>query len=303
MNKLMIKFVALVMLSSCVLYHVDGAASACSAPTGRCCCDGDAGDDPAKATGVNACVAAAGSCTATAVADAPAASCNVNYGLASGTCTQCARGFSAAAAGTAACAVCAQDKHASAVGSGCDGDKTGTPSAALLLGCRVFGEVGATTCVVGKDGFASDGTPCPVGQWSANGSSCAAVTSAPTTGHLANCRSFGEVGSTTCKVAKNGFHIVSGTVMPCDQDQYSLNGSACAATTGTANAANAADCKSYDGADKGTANCASAKAGKVLVSGAFRSCVANCDECDTSTPASSPTAATCTKAKAGFYIE
>lgn len=90
--------------------------------------------------------------------------------------------------------------------------------------------------------------PCAAGQYSTDGGSCTSVTAAPTAGHLSNCRSFTSAAATTCAVAKNGYQIVGTMVEPCPQDQYSINGGACTATTGTAPGANA-DCQSFVAAD------------------------------------------------------
>lgn len=47
--------------------------------------------------------------------------------------------------------------------------------------------------------------PCPAGQYSTDGSACAAVTTVPTSGALVNCQAFEQVGATTCAVGKPGY--------------------------------------------------------------------------------------------------
>lgn len=116
----------------------------------------------------------------------------------------CNQGFTSTAGNTAtSCTVCDQGKASTAAGAGCITVTNASP-AANLANCRVFGEAGATTCVVAKDGFTVSSNlpvPCAAGEWSANGSACAAVTTVPTSGNLVNCRTFSEAAATNCKVA------------------------------------------------------------------------------------------------------
>lgn len=136
--------------------------------------------------------------------------------------------------------------------------------------------------------------PCPAGQYSTDGSACAAVTAGTT---VAGCRSYSALAGTlaNCVVAVDGYSLVGGVITLCSQDQFSSGGAACAAiTSGVTGVTN---CKVYSTA--AATKCVIPKPGFFLNAAGTTAtaCISGCDECTDATLAG------CTKAAVGKYLK